>query len=118
MEDKRLDHLLTYTTFHIGVYITLSGAIIGSSLAGHLNGLVFRLSVACFVVSGISAGVIGSNIPDFPNFDSFAKTKIGFWSFRPFIYSTWARIEHLTFWIGVAPVIAWFLICGAKGLSK
>jgi hypothetical protein len=64
MEDKRLDLLLTYTTFHIGLYLTLTTAFMGASTLGKPNHWLIRCAVGCFLLSGACGGIIAENIAE------------------------------------------------------
>lgn len=116
-DDKRLDHLMTYTTFHIGVYVSLVTALIGAGIFGSLDHPVLRFATGCFLFAGICGGVIGSNIPDHADFNSFAAAHIGFWSFKICSYRVWAALEHLAFWAGILPLTAMFLCQGSDAFK-
>jgi hypothetical protein len=111
-KDERLGHLMTYTVFHIGVYISLFTALIGVGIFKDFDHWLLRFCVGCFLCAGVCEAVVGSNIPEHPNFESYSKTPIGPWGCRMFLYSTWATIEHLAFWLGILPIVGGFLIYG------
>jgi putative Mn2+ efflux pump MntP len=68
-EDPRLSNLLTYTTFHLGVYISLVTAIIGVGLLNvGINILILRWSAGWILVAGMFGGVVGSNITEVHNY--------------------------------------------------
>ena len=113
-EDPRLDHLLTYTTFHIGVYISLVTALIGAGIFGRLDTPIVRFAIACFLVAGICGGVVGSSIPDFKDFAAFEKVDLGFWGISIAKYYVWTRAEHIAFWAGILPVTFGFLWKGPR----
>ena len=121
--DNRLAHLLTYTTFHIGVYISLVTALIGAGIFEPELGesLLIRYSITCIVLAGMCGGIVGSNIPDHFDFNSYANAKIGFWLTEIFnsggSYRTWIRLEHLFFWLGVLPLALVFIRYGGDGVS-
>jgi hypothetical protein len=112
MEDQRLTHLLTYTTFHIGVYVTLAAALIAAGTLTSLEHGLLRFSTFCFLVAGACGGVVGSSIPEFTKFDEFAKRKLGPWNVPIATYSTWVTAEHLAFWIGIGPLVLGYVFCG------
>ena len=117
MEDKQLDHLMTYTTFHVGVYVSLTATLIGLGLWGQYDthpDLVawLRYAVACLTIAGICGGVIGSNIPNFKEYATFNRTRIGFWSLRIFPAWVWIKLEHLAFWAGLLPIAVMFILKG------
>lgn len=123
MEDKRLDNLMSYTTFHIGVYVTLTAALIGIGLwerSGTHPKLIrwLRYTVACLVVAGISGGVVGSNIPDFTDYTTFNSSKIGFWGIPMFPAWFWIHLEHLAFWAGLLPIAAMFVRHGPQFFNE
>jgi hypothetical protein len=77
--------LMTYTTFHIGAYLTIGAAAIAivKEREAKLNKLFFLCPLLCFFVAGISGGIIASNLPDYNSFNDFKDKDIGFWA--PFI---------------------------------
>jgi hypothetical protein len=112
MEDSRLETLMTYTVFHIGVYVSLFTALIGVGLFGGLDHPLLRYAVGCFFVAGVAGAVVGSNIPEHPNFTSFAKAGLGPWGIPIMSYWWWTVIEHGAFWLGIVPLVAEFLRWG------
>jgi hypothetical protein len=112
MEDNRLDLLMTYTTFHLGVYISLITALIGVAVLGKAQSTFLRFSVACFLVAGACGTVLGSNIPEFTDFTLFSQTNIGPWGLALFTYWVWSTVEHLAFWVGITPLAASYIFCG------
>ncbi len=114
MEDNRLNNLLSYTTFHIGVYISLGTAFIAASVFGHLGGILVKWCVGCFFLAGVCGAVIGSNIPNHATFESFSRCKIGFWGIGKLPYSTWVNLEHIAFWLGNTPIVLGFLFYGTS----
>jgi hypothetical protein len=111
-DDPRLGHLMTYTTFHIGVYISLVTALIGAGLFSEFNGPLIRWSIFWFLLAGVCGGVIGSSIPEHQNFESLAATKLGAWGYGWARLSFWTRAEHVAFWVGLLPPTILFLILG------
>jgi len=112
MDDSRLANLMTYTVFHLGVYLSLFTALIGAGILASLDHWLLRLAVACFAGAGVAGAVIGSNIPKFVTAENFFKAKIGPWGLRMMTYDAWATIEHGIFWIGFASLAVPFLLCG------
>lgn len=114
-QTDQLANLLSYTVFHIGVYVSLMTALIGAGIFAKLDHCLLRLSVAFFVVAGVCGAAIGSNIPDFATWDEFSKAKLGFWSCKLWSYKTWTTIEHLAFWAGILPLAFTFVFRGPRG---
>src|SRR5262245_4911962 len=99
--------LMSYTVFHIGVYISLAAAILAAQeLRSTLTHPIMRASMAAFIIAGICGAIIASNLPDSMNWAEFVSRKLGPWGFQIATYSTWATIEHLAFWIGVLVPVA------------
>lgn len=116
MDDKRLDHLLTYTTFHIGVYVSLGAAIIGATELGKLQVDFFlKSAVVCLLFAGLCGGVIGSTIPNHIDFESLTKDRIGFWKLKILRVRWWAHLEHSAFWLAVVLLVAPFFWPKLKG---
>jgi hypothetical protein len=117
MEDSRLANLMTYTVFHIGVYVSLFTALIGVGIFGKLDHPILRFAVGCFFVAGVAGAVVGSNIPEHPDFSSFAGTPLGPWGIPLFSYWWWTIIEHGAFWLGILPIVGGFLLWGPKAFG-
>ena len=107
-DSKQLEMLLTYTTFHLGLYTSLGAAIAGIKAIKNLGHPTLRFAVFCLLIAGVSGGVIGSNIPNYSTFKDFDGDLLGFWMFRLYPYRTWAMIEHTAFWLAViVPTLTW-----------
>ncbi len=113
----QLSNLLSYTLFHIGVYISLVTALIGAGVFAELNHPVFRFSVFCFLVAGICGAAVRSNIPEYATWVSFSQAKLGFWGCGFFSYSSWTTAEHIAFWLGILPLALLFVARGAAGFK-
>lgn len=112
MQDNRLTSLLTYTVFHLGAYATLVTALIGAGIFGKVGKQLenlLRWAVGWFLIAGLCGAVVGSNIPNYVDFNSFYSDHIGFWWFRFFTPPVWIQIEHLAFWIGFLPIVIAFI---------
>jgi len=96
------DLLMSYTIFHIGVYITLAAAILAAQeLRSTLNHPIMRLSMLAFVVAGMCGAVIASNLPESSSWQDFSSKRIGPWGLELATYHIWATVEHLAFWVGI-----------------
>jgi predicted ester cyclase len=62
--------------------------------------------------------MIGSNIPDFSDFDSFDKARIGFFNIEILPYRRWATLEHIAFWTGITLIVFPFLVKGPAVFEK
>jgi hypothetical protein len=118
MENKQLELLLSYTVFHIGVYLSLFTALIGVAVLGKVQSGLLRFSVACFLVAGICGAIVGSNISEFKDFASFSMAKIGPWGLSWFTYRVWTTVEHLAFWVGILPIVGLFIVKGPEVFKK
>ena len=121
MPDQRLSTLFTYTTFHIGLYATLTSglfAVIAYANKDLSNALIPLLPyakwTAVFVlIAGAAGGAIASNIPNFETFGSFSRRNLNIFGIPTFKYAYWAHIEHASFWIAVGIAAYAFLsFCG------
>ncbi|MFD3318160.1 hypothetical protein ACE414_11035 [Alteromonas macleodii] len=117
MQDNRLTNLLTYTVFHIGVYISLVSGFIAASAFGDLSGIIMKWGVGCFFLAGVCGAVIGSNIPDHTSYDEYLKKHIGFWNIEILKAKYWITLEHIFFWLGITPVVLAFIICGVSAFG-
>ena len=118
-EDNRLSHLLDYTTFHIGIYISLVTALIGLGIFKENIGDSFLLkwSIALITLAGICGGIVGSNIPPCKTYDEYWQKFLGYWKLKPFKPEVWIALEHLFFWLGVLPLSVGYLLFGAKAFG-
>ena len=115
VQDPKLDRLLTYTTFHIGVYLSLFSAVIGIDvLTENINDNLLRFSAFCMLLAGIFGGAIGSNIPEAETYDSVKISLFGV----PFLSLKWCiHMEHFFFWLGIGPPAVLYIAYGVQGLS-
>jgi len=116
--EPQLQNLIVYTVFHIGVYVSLFTALISAGIFGSLDRWFVRVAVACFAFAGICGAVIGSNIPDYPDYKTFSTALLGPWGFQLLTYSQWATLEHGAFWLGCALIGIPFLLFGPKPFIK
>jgi hypothetical protein len=104
--DDQLKALLDYTQFHIGMYVTLSGGIVGVFANDGLKQRYVRfvpfmvISFFCFFFAGVFGGLIGSSIPNFTNFEVFMSSEIGPWRTAFLSARNCATLEHTAFWLG------------------
>ena len=100
-EDPQLKNLFEYTKFHIGVYISITSAILAGISFDHFNRCFF-IPILAFVVAGMCGGAIGSSIPFYEKLKSDENQSNGFIDAKWIItYKLWIIIEHAAFWIGV-----------------
>jgi hypothetical protein len=105
MNDSQLKNLFDYTKFHIGMYTTLTSALLAvlrfnQSSAQWLR-ICIVISLFCFLVAGACGGAIASNIPNFKTFADFEKDGLEVFGIRSLKYRNWAHFEHGFFWIGI-----------------
>jgi hypothetical protein len=105
---EQLQLLMTYTTFHIGLYVSLITALLSfltfspKSIRRDLYPYMVA-TLACFVLAGMFGGLIASEIPRHSTYDSFRK------ELTPYVlekkwgmpFEIVAAIEHTFFWIGI-----------------
>lgn len=118
---EALDLLMTYTTFHIGVYLTLATAVIGADAFKISHWSLRFVTFPCFVLAGLAGGIIASNLAEFglyPQTQEFREIPLGFWCFQIAPYRVWATIEHTTFWVGVLIPAGLFMWRGAKAFKQ
>lgn len=117
--DKRLELLFDYTKFHIGIYLTLTGAFIALGTAKSSDRLLFDLNstlvviaVLCFILAGWAGGVILSSITQTTctTIGDFLEEKLGPWEFQWCPAKYWARAEHALFWFGLTIVVLSLLL--------
>ena len=120
-DEQRLSNLLTYTTFHIGVYITLITALIGSSVFTKNSGInicLLQYASACILFAGMFGGIIGSNIPNYKTYNDMQNAKLKIYGFIPMPSLKWCiHLEHFFFWLGTLPIIVLFIFGGTDALK-
>jgi hypothetical protein len=121
---KSLELLYDYTKFHIGVYLTLTGAYItlatakigDESLLPKIHPYLAGFAIFFFVLAGIGGGMVGSNIPT-SGCTSAAQymkqqLRLPWWHWltkrKTFTAGTWVSIEHGAFWLGIVLAILSF----------
>ena len=120
MANDQLDRLFDYTKFHIGFYATvITGlfAVIGFAVSNSQQEVLrhilpFAWVTALLVLTaGAAGGVIASNIPEYPTFESFADktTELKVFGVSTRHYSDFVRLEHMAFWAAVLLASAGFL---------
>ena len=106
--DTRLDRLLTYTTFHIGVYLTVSGALIAAAQSHNdKHHWTWTVSLVLFLVSGAAGGIIAGNVTELATWQDLVHPgfRLKVLTRRTLPYHTMAYIEHLCFWFGVLLIV-------------
>jgi hypothetical protein len=115
VELERLKLLFDYTKFHIGVYLTLGGTLVGilnSRVGASVRPGLIWASLGCIAVAGAAGGVIASNIPSFKDAteSGFEQAPIGLWGWQTLTGAHWMTVEHLAFWSAlllIALAFAW-----------
>jgi hypothetical protein len=108
-EDKRIDRLLDYTKFHIGLYLTLGAGFAGvlavpkdSVFSGMLQQPRLMIwAVLCMAVAGLAGGVIASTLTHVSSFSAFWNNRQGPWSLAMIRGKYWTWIEHSAFWLSL-----------------
>jgi hypothetical protein len=112
-EDKRLDRLLDYTKFHVGIYLSIGGglvALIGASSKAEEKtflkafiGSPKALALALFfmVLAGLAGGIIASGCTQCRTFEELWRNRQGPYRLRLLTGESWALVEHGSFWISL-----------------
>jgi hypothetical protein len=113
IEDKRLDRLLDYTKFHVGIYLSIGGglvALIGAASKAEeksfLNLFVgsriaLALALLFMVVAGIAGGVIASCCTQHRTFEALWCRPQGPYRTKILTGEGWAGLEHGAFWVSL-----------------
>jgi hypothetical protein len=115
VEDHRLELLMDYTTFHIGLYMTLTGVLIAADAYKVFPGCVGKFAVALFLIAGACGGIIAVNAAEFDVTNHkisefFDSHPLDVWGFGIFRYRALAFIEHAAFWFGALTLVGTFLL--------
>lgn len=111
MEDKRLEHLMGYTQFHIGAYMTLCSALAAVlalktfSLTIPRYPAFLKVTLVCFAGAAVFGGLVGSSIPHYRNFEEFKNARLGPWKLPLLPSLVCTHLEHTFFWVGVSVAI-------------
>lgn len=119
-KQKSLELLYDYTKFHIGVYLTVTGAYLTAAFATVNGKAVLPLNlyflgpaVLFTTLAGFAGGVIVSSLTQWHSgsTDDFLKSEIGPWHWRRFWFRArcWTYVEHTAFWLGLLAAAASFL---------
>jgi hypothetical protein len=103
---------MTYTTFHLGLYISLITALLSflTFYSKPTKGLYWTMvaTLVCFFFAGACGGLIASSIPRSPTYEAFRRDPLT----PKFLegtagveFETLAAIEHTFFWIGLTIAI-------------
>ncbi len=104
--DTQLEKLYDYTKFHIGIYITLSAAIIGvfanDTLAGAYAALQHYAlwSLGLFMIAGLAGGIVAANACTETSYGDYIKKWVGPFGLPIMTVNLWTYVEHIAFWAG------------------
>lgn|ERR1044072_354505 len=124
-QTDQLKQVYDYAKFHIGLYATVSTALIAviSFADESLKGRYFCCYVgvlACFLVAGVGGGLVASHIV-YTEWDSAdADTMLKGFTTGTFDFKNWNRykfysfVEHYAFWAGILYGLI-CLLCKARG---
>lgn len=124
VETKQLEALLTYTTFHIGMYATLITALLGLLATDFLKvkAEVFSkflwATLVLFVLAGAAGGLVGSSIPTFKSYEEFKAARLGPWCATWFQSETVVHLEHTFFWLGIATAVIGLVASKARTTAR
>ena len=127
IEPHGLELLMTYTTFHIGLYMSLVTALIASETFGKAKHWTIRWAILCLILAGACGGLIAVNAAEYditlhdntekPFFDGSYALTIWIWSSRFLRYPYLSLTEHFLFWLGISPLSATVLCAGGTVLT-
>ena len=112
---EQLKLLMDYTTFHIGLYVSLTTALLSfltfspKSIRRNLYPYMVA-TLVCFVVAGMLGGIIASTIPRYKDYGTFSTEPLGPLGLEVLgDYKVVADWEHRFFWLGILIVIVGIL---------
>lgn len=118
---KSLELLFEYTKWHIGIYLTLTGAYLTAAFANFSGRpvLSFNLyllwpAILFTMIAGLAGGVIASSLTQWcegGGSRDFLQAQIGPWEWKRlhFPAKAWTYVEHTAFWIGLIAAVASFI---------
>lgn len=123
-EDRRLDRLLDYTKFHIGIYLSIGGGLV--ALLGSNNITYVQNLIGCpkalvgglffMAIAGLAGGIIASSCASCCTFKDFWENPQAPYMLNWLIKvkgQTWTFIEHWSFWIGLGLITYAVLSAGS-----
>jgi hypothetical protein len=123
VEDKRLELLMSYTVFHIGLYISLVAALIATEKGYQLFApLSIRMAVVLLLAAGACGGTIAVNVAEFDVRENrisefFAESgySLRVWDAPNLLlnYRCLARVEHFFFWFAMV-ILLWSFLTTKK----
>lgn len=110
---EQLKLLLEYTKFHIGLYATIAGVLVAALATKHAESWRVRrwavaAAIASIVVAGVAGGVVAASIVSMTDVPGFWDKPIGPYGIEFLTVRGWTYVEHSTFWLAVAFVLAAF----------
>lgn len=114
MEDKRLERLYDYTKWHLGIYLSVAGALTAAvgylaenakaqALAPYIDKPMLLISAVFFMFgAGACGGIVASSCTGCTTYEELWSQKHGPFGSRLLLGQHWASMEHLFFWLSVA----------------
>lgn len=111
MTENSLETLMAYTTFHIGVYVSLTTIFMGASVLKKANHWTLKWAVFCFLVAGMCGGIIAANAAEYtgPASEFFYKPVLCLWWLGPWKFRPFSTVEYASFWAGLLPIAGYYL---------
>ena len=119
LEDHRLELLMSYTVFHIGLYMSLIAAVIATFEIKKtvFSPLAVKQAMVCFLVAGACGGIIAINVAEYDvrihpvsDFYHDYPLTVLWWSGGCFLkYPILEHLEHIAFWTGTLRLFVSFI---------
>jgi hypothetical protein len=116
-EYDQVKTLFDYTKFHIGLYLTLGGALvaaIGAKTPVVFDAPTMWIAVILIGIAGMAGGIVASSLPEAPTLDGFFQNFTGPWGLQLLKGKWWTHLEHTAFWAGI--ITAGIAVGYPKGL--
>lgn len=122
MEDKRLERLYDYTKWHLGIYLSVAGALTAAvgylaelpkakTLAPYIGKPAFLvLAVVLMFAAGACGGIVASSSTECNTYDELWNQPHGPFGWRVLKGRQWAALEHMFFWLSVAFAVSAVLL--------
>lgn len=111
--DKRLDRLLDYTKFHVGIYLSIGGglvALIGAASKAEDETFlkefvgspkVLALALLFMALAGLAGGIVASCCTQYQTFEELWTKPQGPSRRKWLTGESWAFVEHAAFWLAL-----------------
>jgi hypothetical protein len=114
MDDRRLEKVYDYTKWHIGIYLSTTGALTAGLglLAEHPERMslvaypwLLVMAILFMFLAGICGAIVASSCTECRTYEELWSGKHGPFGWKLYPGRIWARFEHSFFWLSLLSLI-------------